>query len=77
MNQSSEARGKPEQALRGGSWTVLSRVFVQLVQFAIFIIAARLMLPEEFGLFALGRGFRGDPQSTGDGGVAGIHPAMR
>ncbi|UYV35719.1 oligosaccharide flippase family protein [Rhodobacteraceae bacterium D3-12] len=44
---------KPETTLRGGGWTIVSRIYVQLIQFAIFIVAARLMLPEEFGLFAL------------------------
>lgn len=53
MTRPREPQSTPEPALRGGSWTVLSRVFVQLVQFAIFIFAAQLLQPEEFGVFAL------------------------
>ncbi|SDC03837.1 oligosaccharide flippase family protein [Ruegeria marina] len=52
MTKSHEPQKKPETALSGGSWTVVSRVFVQLAQFTILIFAARMMSPEEFGLFA-------------------------
>lgn len=40
-------------AASGGFWTGLSRVFAQLIQFAIFMLAARVMSPAEFGVFAL------------------------
>lgn len=39
--------------LRGGFWTLLSRILAQFIQFIIFIVAVRIMRPEEFGVFAL------------------------
>ncbi|WP_170464899.1 oligosaccharide flippase family protein [Ruegeria arenilitoris] len=44
---------KEESVLKGGLWTIVSKVFTQLTQFAIFMVAVRLMTPAEFGIFAL------------------------
>ncbi|RBW52519.1 oligosaccharide flippase family protein [Ruegeria sp. A3M17] len=44
---------KADTALRGGVWTTVSKIFTQLTQFAIFLVAVRLMTPAEFGVFAL------------------------
>ena len=44
---------KQESVLGGGFWTVLSRILTQLTQFAIFMVAVRLLTPAEFGVFAL------------------------
>ncbi|WP_170416469.1 oligosaccharide flippase family protein [Ruegeria atlantica] len=48
-----EATKKGDTVLRGGVWTTVSRIFTQLTQFAIFMVAVRLMTPAEFGVFAL------------------------
>ncbi|WP_170559661.1 oligosaccharide flippase family protein [Ruegeria atlantica] len=47
------AAKKEESVLQGGLWTMVSKVFTQLTQFAIFMVAVRLMTPAEFGIFAL------------------------
>ncbi len=49
----STSKGPSETALRGGIWTTVSRVLVQVIQFGIFMVAVRVMRPEEFGIFAL------------------------
>ncbi|WP_170423833.1 oligosaccharide flippase family protein [Ruegeria arenilitoris] len=48
-----EAAKKKESVLQGGIWTMVSKIFTQLAQFAIFMVAVRLMTPAEFGIFAL------------------------
>ncbi|SDX03017.1 oligosaccharide flippase family protein [Allgaiera indica] len=40
-------------AIGGGLWTVLERVLSQGTQLVIFVVAARLLSPAEFGVFAL------------------------
>jgi O-antigen/teichoic acid export membrane protein len=40
-------------SLGSGIWVTASRVMAQLIQFAIFIVAARVLQPAEFGVFAL------------------------
>ncbi|MBO9446715.1 oligosaccharide flippase family protein [Ruegeria sp. R14_0] len=48
-----ETPKQKETVLQGGIWTMLSKIFTQLTQFAIFMVAVRLMTPAEFGVFAL------------------------
>lgn len=57
-HDSDQPRGAPRQAggsgaLGGGLWTVLERVLSQGTQLVIFVVAARLLSPAEFGVFAL------------------------
>ncbi|WP_158243075.1 oligosaccharide flippase family protein [Acidimangrovimonas sediminis] len=42
-----------EGVIGGGLWTVLERVLSQVAQLVIFVIAARVMSPAEFGVFTL------------------------
>ena len=50
----SDPRKQPNgKAISGGFWTVVERVIAQISQLVIFIVAARLLGPAEFGVFAL------------------------
>lgn len=42
-----------KSSLGGGIWVTVSRVLAQLIQFVIFMVAARILQPAEFGIFAL------------------------
>jgi O-antigen/teichoic acid export membrane protein len=44
---------KPASALVGGVWTMAERVTAQVSQLIVFIVAARMLGPAEFGIFAL------------------------
>jgi O-antigen/teichoic acid export membrane protein len=48
--------GQPESA-GAGRWIFLSRIFVQAFQLIIFLVAARVLTPAEFGVFALVQAF--------------------
>lgn len=55
---SDQAQGAPRQkggsgAIGGGLWTMLERVLSQGTQLVIFVVAAHLLSPAEFGVFAL------------------------
>jgi O-antigen/teichoic acid export membrane protein len=42
-----------ERAFSGTLWTAAERLGVQLIQFAVIIVLARLLVPEDFGLVAM------------------------
>lgn len=42
-----------KSAMAGGAWTVIERIAAQASQLIIFIVAARMLGPAEFGVFAL------------------------
>ena len=46
-------RRRPDTALRGGLSATVAMAGEQLIQFAIFLIAVRVLSPAEFGTFAL------------------------
>ena len=47
------APSEGRKAIGGGAWTFAERVVAQLAQLAVFIVAARILGPAEFGVFAL------------------------
>ncbi len=49
----SEQRSQNRHTLAGGVWTVAERIISQVSQFAVFVAAARILSPAEFGIFAL------------------------
>ena len=52
----SDDTGQPSSA-GAGRWIFLSRIFVQASQLIIFLVAARVLAPAEFGVFALVQAF--------------------
>ncbi|WP_306111929.1 MULTISPECIES: oligosaccharide flippase family protein [unclassified Roseovarius] len=53
MSKSHRTSAKSASALRGGSWTLVSRVVIQAIQLVVFIVVARWVDPAAFGVFAL------------------------
>lgn len=55
VTQKSQSGGSHSagKAIAGGAWTVIERVTAQVSQLVIFIAAARILSPAEFGAFAL------------------------
>jgi O-antigen/teichoic acid export membrane protein len=47
------AGDRTRKVLAAGAWTMVERVVSQAAQFVIFIVAARVLGPAEFGVFAL------------------------
>ncbi len=47
------SRAATRDSLSGGAWTVAERIIAQASQLILFIAAARVLSPAEFGLFAL------------------------
>lgn len=50
---SDQSSPNTKAAIRGGAATLVSRVLAQLIQFAIFVVAAQVLEPADFGIFAL------------------------
>ena len=48
-----------EQAVQGIAWTVVTRPFVQVLQYGISVFLARLLTPDDFGLVAMAAVFTG------------------
>jgi len=55
--------------LRGLSWTLVSRIGVQLFQFAFGVALARTLSPAEFGVFGMLIAFTGFAQVLSEGGL--------
>jgi O-antigen/teichoic acid export membrane protein len=46
-------RSSARQTISGGAWTVAERIIAQVSQLILFVAAARVLSPAEFGVFAL------------------------
>ncbi|MEY8099559.1 oligosaccharide flippase family protein [Falsihalocynthiibacter sp. S25ZX9] len=44
---------RPVPQFKGGLWVAAARILSQLIQFGIFVVAARVLTPADFGVFAL------------------------
>ena len=69
MNANARTKGLTERAVRGVAWTGGSQIVRQPIAILTYVILARLLTPEHFGLIGMAMVFIGVSQLIADFGI--------